>query len=336
MATQAGGLGGALGTLTRCYAEELGADTALLVVWDEEKQVAEARCVWGLDIDDSGLAVKRGEGFVGRLLESDRPTFEALPADSQAERGIGQSAHGKPLTHAVGAPVRSPRRLEGALCAGFSEKPSAGPRSMLWTTGSYASALALCMRRAGMFSGLVRAAREDGLTGVLNYASLEEALEEEINRSERQGHALSCCFLDLEGFKQVNDYMGHHHGNRVLAGVAMALKRNVRNCDIVGRYGGDEFVVALPETDARAARRFAARLQEDIGGVTTDIVGTPVRAWIGVAEWTPGSSAKVLLDDADRAMQVARMHGEGAAQTPVWDSVQEVPALTARRLGELH
>jgi diguanylate cyclase (GGDEF)-like protein len=162
-----------------------------------------------------------------------------------------------------------------------------------------------------VFSGLVRAAREDGLTGVLNYVSLEEALQEEINRSERHGHGLSCCFLDLEDFKSINDNLGHEQGNQVLAAVALVLKRNVRSCDILGRYGGDEFVVVLPETGEDETRIFAERLRDDIAYLTATLLGSPIQAQIGISTWAPGLPSNALMRDAEQAMRAAKTNGDG-------------------------
>lgn len=136
-------------------------------------------------------------------------------------------------------------------------------------------------------------------------------LEREILRAERSGHPVSCCFVDLDHFKGVNDRHGHLYGNQVLAEVAAALRHGVRAGDTIARYGGDEFLVILPDADEAAARALAARLRTRIsttrpGGSDVGLDGS-----IGVAEWRPGLTADELLGAADAALLHAKDGGGG-------------------------
>src|SRR5205807_1408342 len=139
----------------------------------------------------------------------------------------------------------------------------------------------------------------------------QQELEREVRRSERHGLSLSCCFLDLDDFKLVNDRYGHLYGSAVLAKVAAAFVSAVRSKDTVGRYGGDEFVAILPETDGAAAVKLAERARQTISGLTMDREHGPVAASIGVAQWQPGFSGRDLLGAADRALGEAK--GAGGA-----------------------
>ena len=127
---------------------------------------------------------------------------------------------------------------------------------------AYARLAALCLHDPGTLDGLLSAARRDALTGCLSYGALRKELEREIHRAARHGRDVSCCFVDLDGFKLVNDQHGHLHGSRVLARVAAALAKGMRDGDTLGRYGGDEFVAVLPDTDEDAAATLAERLRE--------------------------------------------------------------------------
>src|SRR5581483_4494258 len=130
----------------------------------------------------------------------------------------------------------------GALCVGLQAKPH-DLRAAMWMVESYARMAALCLRGGTALDGLLAAARHDALTGCLNYAAIRSELEREVARSARHERTLSVAFIDLDGFKQVNDHHGHPQGSRVLAKIATILRSDVRIGDSVGRYGGDEFVV---------------------------------------------------------------------------------------------
>ena len=121
---------------------------------------------------------------------------------------------------------------------------------------------------------------------------------------------MSCCFIDVDGFKQVNEREGHLQGNRMLAAVAGALHRTVRISDSVGRYGGDEFVVLLPDTDLAAALALAQRLRTTICTTTTG-ASEPLDVSIGVAQWRAGTTGDELLDAADTALRGAKQSGGG-------------------------
>ena len=109
---------------------------------------------------------------------------------------------------------------------------------------------------------LTEAARRDSLTGLLNRAAFEERLTEEVLRAVRHGRELAVVMFDVDGFKSVNDRFGHQTGDRVLAGVAVALQSSFRQSDPVFRYGGDEFVALCPETSGAAIENVLQRLQE--------------------------------------------------------------------------
>ena len=107
---------------------------------------------------------------------------------------------------------------------------------------------------------LRKLAQTDGLTGFLNHNAINRKLEEEFRRAKRYDLKLSCLMIDLDRFKMINDKFGHPKGNQVLRHVAMVIHQNLREVDFVGRYGGDEFIIILPETSQENARVVAQRL----------------------------------------------------------------------------
>lgn len=307
-------LDGGLEVLTRSFAEQVAAQTAMLVACDVDDALAPVRASWGLRTETHGTAVRRGEGTAGQLLAGGRAGARSLA--SPGEDPIADVGQGAGIVAAVGAPIRSPSGVVGALCAGFSRQPRAERGQLVWAAQAYAGVAALCLEGSGLLRALIEAARRDALTGCLNYGALHEAIGREISRCERHDRDLVCCFVDLDGFKKLNDTRGHLEGNRALATVASTLHKGVRDADVVGRYGGDEFVIILPDTEREAALVLAQRLRAEIARATEAAVGAPVGASVGIAPWTPRCSTDGLLDRADQALRIAKKAGGGVIVAP--------------------
>ncbi len=109
---------------------------------------------------------------------------------------------------------------------------------------------------------LTRLAQHDGLTGLLNHRTIMKWLDQELKRAKHYRLPLSCILIDVDGFKQVNDQYGHLKGDQLLKKIAKALKVNLRASDLVGRYGGDEFLIVLTQTPLDQALIPARRIQE--------------------------------------------------------------------------
>jgi len=154
----------------------------------------------------------------------------------------------------------------------------------------------------GLVAGDRAEARTDPLTGVYNRRFLEEFLHRELSRSRRSRQPLSLLMLDLDGFKVFNDQHGHLEGDRILAAVAASLRDTVRTTDVVARYGGDEFVVVLPNTPGDAARRVARDLIRS--------VPPPVGVSVGVGCMSDSiTTSAELFAIADNALRSAKQSG---------------------------
>ena len=156
---------------------------------------------------------------------------------------------------------------------------------------------------------LRRISRVDSLTGLLNRGAIDQRLEEECLRARREGTALSAIMLDIDHFKHVNDRHGHVRGDEVLRFLAERIRRLARATDIVGRYGGEEFLLVLPHTARAEAQGLAERLRSHVSD--TPVAGLPVTASFGVATSPPGESlpALELLERADTALYRAKDEG---------------------------
>ncbi len=156
-------------------------------------------------------------------------------------------------------------------------------------------------------------AQTDGLTGLPNFRSFHARLEEEVARAHRYGHPLACAMVDLDGLKEINDRLGHAAGNRAIVALADAVREELRDTDFAARYGGDEFVVLLPQTSEAQGAQFAERLRRRLLQVSGQ-AGLPVRGSIGVAavkaeELHSPEAAEDLLRRADEALYRAKRSG---------------------------
>ncbi|HEY1450310.1 MAG TPA: GGDEF domain-containing protein [Solirubrobacteraceae bacterium] len=161
---------------------------------------------------------------------------------------------------------------------------------------------------------LVRARAEagtDAVAGCMNHRAMRRRLEEEIVRASRAGTPLSCILIDLDDFKRVNDEHGHQAGDRVLRQVVQALVGEFRAFDRVARYGGDEFVVILPNADLRSAAAAANRALERMHAVPSVGGGSGIAASIGVAQWRAPMGVDELLEACDQALLRSKREGKG-------------------------
>jgi two-component system cell cycle response regulator len=157
-----------------------------------------------------------------------------------------------------------------------------------------------------------RAATTDPLTGLMNRRAFLTALELERARSMRHAYALSLLLLDVDHFKLINDKRGHAAGDTVLSALARLLQHQARKVDIVGRWGGEEFVIALSGAEDAGAKMAAERIRAAVQGMAVeDEDGQEVRVTIsiGACSMIAGESAEQLLDRADQAMYQAKAGG---------------------------
>jgi two-component system cell cycle response regulator len=151
----------------------------------------------------------------------------------------------------------------------------------------------------------------DGLTGIANRRKLDEALENEFLRAKRYGRPLSIAILDADHFKKVNDNHGHIVGDFVLKKLATLFQQNIRREELLGRYGGEEFVVVMPEVDSNGAFQLAEKLRKTVETTVFKSGETelPVTISVGVATLGAEGSVKDFLDTADQALYRSKDEG---------------------------
>ena len=153
----------------------------------------------------------------------------------------------------------------------------------------------------------------DMLTGLHNRRKLDEALQNEFHRTNRSAHHFAMIILDLDHFKYVNDTYGHLVGDKVLVDVASILQQQVRKVDIVGRWGGEEFLIICPNTEAEGILALAEKIRLKIAGHNFPEVGTRTASF-GVAIWKPEDTINTLITRADDALYKAKKGGRNRVE----------------------
>ncbi|WP_030128749.1 GGDEF domain-containing protein [Pseudomonas sp. QTF5] len=186
----------------------------------------------------------------------------------------------------------------------FSEQEQGNLESLL-------STLLFPMRNALLYRAATQSALRDPLTDTGNRIAMDQTLHREIEMSRRHSQPLSLLMLDIDHFKRINDTYGHSAGDDVLKAVAASIKNQLRNVDMVFRFGGEEFLILLSNTSREAAAmvgerlRFAAQAQDYVAeGKMIELTVS-----IGCSTLLPGESAESLLRRADSALYVAKREG---------------------------
>jgi diguanylate cyclase (GGDEF)-like protein/putative nucleotidyltransferase with HDIG domain len=257
-----------------------------------------------------GKRVPLGSGLIGQVARTGQL------ADYHATSGAG-SVH-KPMLEdsvaAIALPVFYAEQLHGVLyvessvAADFSEEEILLLRTL-------ADLIAGALHNAYSFQKAQEQAITDGLTGVKTHRFFMEALSAEWKRSTRAGRAFALVLMDLDRFKFVNDFYGHLEGDLVLQRVGHILETNCRRSDVVARYGGDEFVILMPETNMEHARQLATKLR---GWVSADplLREKNISASFGIACYPlHGSSPQELIQVADASMYLSKHQGGNAVST---------------------
>ena len=157
-------------------------------------------------------------------------------------------------------------------------------------------------------------ANYDVLTNLLTRRAFNELLAEEFTYAQQHSNALCCVLIDIDNFKNINDRNGHHSGDLVLQSFASTAKKNLRDSDFIGRWGGDEFVLILPKTDIDHAKLIADRLCNDLANLSIDIDNGSLSFSVSIGVSCLSKkvhNVETLLSEADKALYQAKHQGKG-------------------------
>jgi diguanylate cyclase (GGDEF)-like protein len=220
----------------------------------------------------------------------------------------------------VGVPVHSrDGSIDGALCMFDSEALTLDARA-IDALSDAAERLAVELQ-AGLerartqerFTALSRLALTDPVTSLANRRGGEEALAREVARARRSGSPLSLVLFDIDHFKHINDQAGHAVGDRVLKGISDILSASQRGSDLAMRWGGEEFLVLLPDVGLAGARAFAERVRENVMNLTIDDTGR-ITISAGVSELQADEDGAVALARADASLYRAKANGRNRVE----------------------
>lgn len=260
--------------------------------------------------------VRFGEGWVGRAADRQTPLIvrdgARDPRGAAAEEGArGEAPFSIMLLPLVaGGETVGVAQFERDGAAAFTDRDLGRVRAL----GSLAAATIANIR---MHQAVYNQAVTDPLTGLFNRRHMQSALQDERRRAQRYGHALSVIMLDVDSFKSYNDTYGHPQGDVLLQKLSALLRESLRGVDVIGRYGGEEFIVVMPETRQEEALRTAERLRQAIAAAAFPThadapdATTSRTISLGIATFPDDTDdTQQLIQRADDALYEAKRSGK--------------------------
>ncbi|HME13145.1 MAG TPA: diguanylate cyclase [Candidatus Acidoferrum sp.] len=257
-----------------------------------------------------GMRIPLDSGLIGHVARNGHMAVfrAAVPADAALRPLLADSLAAIALPVFYGEQLHGILYIESSVAMDFSEEEILLLRTL-------ADLIAGALHNSLSFQKAQEQAITDGLTGVKTHRFFMEALSAEWKRSTRAARAFALVLMDLDRFKFVNDFYGHLEGDLVLQRVGHILETNCRRSDVVARYGGDEFVILMPETTMEHARQLATKLK---GWVSSDplLREKNISASFGIACYPlHGSSPQELIQVADASMYLSKHQGGNAVST---------------------
>ncbi|MEJ2709889.1 MAG: GAF domain-containing protein [Anaerolineales bacterium] len=256
-------------------------------------------------------------GISGRIVQSGKSIY--IP-DMLEELGKVDAVHfGDPVVvrSILAVPMRLGGEITGMLSAQSYDPDAYTPddQRLLEMLAAYA---AIALDNSRLLKEVQRLAITDSLTEIYNRRHLFELGQREFSRARRFDRTLTVMMLDIDYFKRVNDTFGHAMGDQILFELCQRLREGVRDVDILGRYGGEEFTIILPETEIPAARKIAERLRRRMRTLKAkdERQEIPITISIGIAAIKPETSdIHELIADADAALLKAKQSGRNRIAT---------------------
>jgi diguanylate cyclase (GGDEF)-like protein len=267
------------------------------------------------DIIKENMKVHKGEGIAGRVFENGEPL---LVEDIEKDPRINQKNKPRYKTKSfVSIPLSIEGKIVGVLNISDKITGDVFNEKDLRLIQFFATNASVAIERSLLHKkseDLRELSVTDPLTGVLNRRYLDDRLAEEIARFNRYKHPFSLLMVDIDEFKKYNDTYGHITGDRILKILASTILSSLRNIDIAARFGGDEFVLILPQTPKADAINIANRIKENVEKIflsqTEKLPFTDLTVSIGLTSYPEdASSAAELLEKTDQALYLAKKGG---------------------------
>lgn len=306
-------------------AEQLEMEQAVSRILDQLKGVIPYDSASVQLLDGGDLVIVGGRGWANSQdvigirfpVGGDNPNHVVIETEKTyylPEAGDAYEAFKRPPHNHIRSWLGVPLIVQGrtiGLLAIDSAKPNDFDETMKEVASLFANQVAVTLENARLHQEVQTQAITDPLTGVYNRRGLFQLGEFEFQRARRINRPFSALMFDIDHFKKVNDQFGHAVGDQVLHQLAQRCMKNSRATDLVGRYGGEEFVMLLTETNLHAAHTIAERLRQGImkTNFLTDSGGISITTSIGVCEAKPSESLNTLIERADAALYRAKNSG---------------------------
>ncbi len=300
-----------LTTVLERASQLLKATSGELALFRPERQRLEIVACHNMGMDFTGATIKLGEGLLGHVAVTKQPLL--LENYRDWERSLrGQAANAGPWFSTIAVPLEYRQRLIGVMTVVDNRPERKFNRSDLQLLELFSHQVSIAIDNAQLFQQVQHLATTDDLTALPNRRELFNIGNELFNQAKRLGHDISAIMFDIDHFKIVNDTYGHSVGDQVLKGIAKICTANVRDIDILGRYGGEEFTLILPHTSMDAALTVAERLRLNIETSRLKIDREQISITISLGVATINEKHKnlaELLDEADTALYIAKNNG---------------------------
>ena len=305
-------------TIFHGFAPAAGLDMVTLILNDPDQEIRRILNALHIDLNE-----------YPQLLFAEEDTLPGLQPSSEHGPQLGDYAahrHQSMFPQSAGAlasvaivPLIRRARIIGCLNLGSKDRSRFRSDMRTDFIEHLAAIVAICVENVINNERLKHIGLTDPLTGVSNRRYVELRLKEEIGRSRRHAHPLCCMYIDIDRFKQINDRFGHQTGDLVLCDVAARIKAELRLSDTIGRFGGEEFVALLVDTDISAALNVAERVRRSVAGKPLILAGAEklhVTVSIGISALpTENNSDSIeasvhkLVALADQALYRAKENG---------------------------
>ncbi|GFP25890.1 hypothetical protein HKBW3S25_01371, partial [Candidatus Hakubella thermalkaliphila] len=287
----------------------LNIDANTIRLWDRARDTLVLKFACGTDAENRPRELAVGaDSVAARVLRTGKPiaVLDIAEEASYPSKGVVER---ESMTSLLTVPLKTEGGVIGVFSVYSIEKRSFSEEEVEMAS-LFASLAAIAIERARLFEEVERLSVTDPLTGLFNRRYFNHIMEQEKQRVKRYHKPLSLLFADVDGFKAYNDHLDHLVGDEILKEVAQILRSNVRAADVVVRYGGDEFVVLMPETDQEEAQLVTERIERAlrIWNMSPNIADVRLSLSIG-RKTADADHVETIVEEADREMYSKKIHG---------------------------
>lgn len=311
------GIGEVLEHIVKNAVSMTRAESATLRIFDVKTGKLHIKASHGLSDGYLNAApLKLGEGILGRVVLTGNP-FMTNDVSVEKHCMYKELAKKEGINSIISVPLKTKQTTIGCLTV-YRKTEDKFTDSELMILNILSSQSTEAIEKTKMLEDLKKQATYDLLTEVYNRNYILKRFEEETKRSARFNLLFSLIFIDIDDFKKFNDEHGHLYGDKLLVDLVGVIKKNLRKNDIVGRYGGEEFIILAPETDKKGGLILAEKILKAVNdysfiGTSGEINNVSFSA--GVASFPEdGKSSSELIGKADNAMYMAKKNGKNRVE----------------------